>query len=209
MNYIYLHGFASSPQSAKALFFCDQLANQNLALLVPDLNQGDFGNLSLSRQIQQVAVLIEAEDAVTLIGSSLGGLTAAWIAERYSQVLRLILLAPAFGFLQHWLTQLGPETVATWQTEGSLPVFHPREQRTLPLAYHFVTDAQQYSEQDLRRPVPTLICHGRWDEVIPLAASEDYAQQRPWVSLIRLDSDHALTAALPEIWGYVWAFCCP
>jgi hypothetical protein len=207
MKYIYLHGFASSPQSTKARFFQRQLTALQQPLQTPDLNQDDFTHLTLSRQMAQVALDIESVASVTLIGSSLGGLTAAWLAERYPQVERLVLLAPAFGFLRHWLAQLGPETVNSWQTSGYLPVFHPREQRALPLAYDFVTDAQQYPEENLRRPVPTLICHGRRDEVIPLPASERYVQSRPWVSLVPLESDHALTGALDEIWGHVRPFC--
>ncbi|BFM39160.1 YqiA/YcfP family alpha/beta fold hydrolase [Synechocystis sp. LKSZ1] len=207
MKYIYLHGFASSPQSAKAQFFRRQLTALNLSLLTPDLNQDDFTHLTLSRQMAQVAPEIESAASVTLMGSSLGGLTAAWLGEQYPQVERLILLAPAFGFLQHWLAQLGPETVNTWQSSGYLPVFHPRAQRALPLAYGFVTDAQQYPEEKLQRSIPTLICHGRQDDVIPLQASEIYAQARPWVSLISLDSDHALTGALDQIWSHVQTAC--
>jgi hypothetical protein len=53
--------------------------------------------------------------------------------------------------------------------------------------------------------VPTLILHGRHDEVIPIAATRDYASVRPWVKLIELDSDHGLIDVMPQIWEAIGA----
>ena len=204
LDYIYLHGFASSPQSAKAIYLRDRLSS----LKIPDLNQGDFSHLTLTRQIEQIAAEFPPDPMpVTVIGSSLGGLTAAWVGEKYPQVERLVLLAPAFEFLAHWLLRLGEEQLQQWQTEQYLPVYHYGEKRSLPLHYQFVTDAAQYQDEQLQRPIPTLILHGRHDEVIPIAASRDYAASRPWVELIELEDDHSLGNVLPEIWESIKAFC--
>lgn len=197
METIYLHGFASSPNSAKARYL--QSCWGDRPLQIPDLNAGDFQGLTLSRQIQQVAALLPITPAA-IVGSSFGGLTAAWLAERYSQVGRIVLLAPAFGFLNHWLPRLGPEQLAQWQENGTLPVYHYGARQQLPLGYQFLEDARRYDEEQLQRPVPTLILHGRRDETIPIAASHTYAATRPWVTLRELDSDHALAEVLPEIW---------
>jgi len=70
-----------------------------------------------------------------------------------------------------------------------------------------VEDAEQYQETQLLRPVPTLILHGRQDDVIPIAATRDYASVRPWVKLIELDSDHGLIDVMPEILEAIQAFC--
>ena len=206
MKYIYLHGFASSPDSAKARFIRDRFVEKQISLSVPDLNQNNFSELTLTRQIRQVSQ--EFSDVpVTLIGSSLGGLTAAWLGEKYPQIERLVLLAPAFGFLSHYLTRLGPEAVQHWQESGFLSVYHYSEKRSLPLSYQFVLDSQNHSDHALRRSIPTLILHGQQDEVIPLTASREYAQSRSWVELIELDSDHGLGDALPEIWSKIQVFC--
>ena len=208
MNYIYLHGFASSPGSAKAVYLRDRFLSCNSSLAVPDLNQDDFSHLTISRQIAQVEALFPPENTpVTLIGSSLGGLTSAFIAQRHSQVQRLVLLAPAFGFLSHWLPQLEEEQLHQWQVSGYLPIYHYGEMRSLPLHYKFVEDAHQYQQTQLVRPVPTLILHGKQDEVIPITASREYATVRPWVKLIELDSDHALTDMMPKIWEAIQVFC--
>lgn len=198
--YIYLHGFASSPQSAKAQALSDRFREKNLSLLIPDLNQGDFFNLTLSRQIQQVEQLFPAEQPITLIGSSFGGLTAAWLGDRHPQVQQLVLLAPAFQFLAHWLPRLGTEQLQRWQSDGFIPVYHYGAGHNLPLSYEFVTDAQSYDDHQIRRPVPTLILHGGRDEVVPIEASRQFAAERAWVKLVELDDDHALGNTQLEIW---------
>lgn len=207
-SYIYLHGFASSPQSAKARYLCDRFSQLQVPLKIPDLNQGDFSHLTLTRQLKQVESEFPPPPApVTLIGSSLGGWTAAFLGERQLQCQRLILLAPAFQFLSHWLVQLGDEQVQRWQKAGYLSVYHYGEKRSLPLSYQFIADAAQYREDELQRPIPTLIVHGRYDEVIPIAASKNYAAGRPWVQLIELESDHSLGNVFPEIWAAIQEFC--
>ncbi|GBE94054.1 YqiA/YcfP family alpha/beta fold hydrolase [Nostoc cycadae] len=208
MQYIYLHGFASSPKSAKALAMGDRFTKIPIQLNIPDLNAGDFSGLTITRQLNQIAAAFPHDsEPVTLIGSSLGGLVSAHLAQQYQQVERLILLAPAFGFLSHWLPKLGDEAIKRWQQEKYLMVYHYGEGRSLPLSYDFITDAEQYQEDILQRPVPTLILHGRQDEVIPITASHQFARSRPWVELVELDSDHALGNVTGEIWQAIHLFC--
>jgi pimeloyl-ACP methyl ester carboxylesterase len=208
--YLYLHGFASGPQSAKAQAMKTRFAALGLNLVIPDLNKDDFSHLTLSRQIQQVSALIVAQDEPTvLIGSSLGGLTAAWVAQQVSiteRIEKLVLLAPAFQFLQQWLPRLGSEQLETWCNEGTLPVYHYTLQRQMPLHYGFITDAQAYNDEELRAKIPTLILHGTQDETISVEASRAYANHRPWVRLVELPSDHALTDVEPEIWQHTQDF---
>jgi len=189
-RYIYLHGFASGPQSTKAQFLRHCWQKRGLAMEIPDLNGDDFSSLTL----------------ITLIGSSFGGLTAAWLAETYSQVQRLVLLAPAFNFGPVWLGQLGAETLANWQKSGSLSVYHHGYRRYLPIYYKFIEDLANYPQEKLIRQLPTLIIHGSNDGVIPPENSRYYAFSRPWVQLIELNSDHALTDVLTRIWAEIQLF---
>ncbi|MEH2161532.1 MAG: YqiA/YcfP family alpha/beta fold hydrolase [Nostoc sp.] len=208
MQYIYLHGFASSPNSAKAQDLGDRFTQIHTKLKIPDLNVGDFSQLTITRQIAQVAAEFSKDSTpVTLIGSSLGGLTAAHLGQQYLQIQRLVLLAPAFGFLSHWLPKLGDQEVQRWQQEKSIMVYHYGEKRSIPLSYDFVTDAAQYQEKLLQRLIPTLILHGKKDEVIPIEASRDFARCHSWVKLIELDSDHALGNVMEEIWQEIRLFC--
>ncbi|MGD1913402.1 MAG: YqiA/YcfP family alpha/beta fold hydrolase [Rivularia sp. (in: cyanobacteria)] len=207
MQYIYLHGFASSPNSAKAKYIFQRFGENQINLEIPDLNSDDFSHLTIERQIQQVAANLKQDTSVTIIGSSLGGLTAAHIGEKYLQIKRLVLLAPAFGFLSHWLPTLGTDVIQRWQQDKYLMVYHHGEQRELPLSYDFLSNANKYQEKVLQRPIPTLILHGENDEVIPIQASRDYAQKRSWVELIELNSNHALGDVMIDIWQAVEEFC--
>jgi uncharacterized protein len=204
--YIYLHGFASGPKSTKAAYLSDRFTKVGVPLVVPDLNQNDFYHLTLSRQIEQVEALLPVDKPVTLIGSSFGGLTAAWVAQRCPQVARLILLAPAFQFAESWLPQLG-ERRQQWQTKGAIKVYHYTEKRQCLLSYDFVTDLCQYADQQLDRSFNTLILHGRADQVVPIRVSQSFAATHPTVQLIELDSDHSLGNVLNNLWVAIAAFC--
>jgi len=207
-QFIYLHGFASSPQSTKAKDLRDRFAQLNIPLMVPDLNQGDFTHLTLTRQLKQVEAEFPTDATpITLIGSSFGGLTAAWLGQTHPQIERLVLLAPAFGFLSHWLPRLGYEQTQQWKNEGFLSVYHYGSEKMMPISYNFAEDAAQYRESEIQRPVPTLIIHGSKDEVIPAQASVDFASSRPWVKLIELESDHALFDVRDTIWDAIVQFC--
>ena len=208
VNFIYLHGFASSPNSNKAKKISNRFTQLQIPLKIPDLNAGDFSHLTISRQIEQIKrELPEDSQPVTLIGSSLGGLISAHLGEHFPQIQRLVLLAPAFGFLSHWLPKLGQEKIQIWEKEKYLLVHHYGEGKELPLSYNFITDARKYQEFLLKRPIPTLILHGKQDEVIPIQASRDFERSRPWVELRELDSDHGLANVTDEIWQAISEFC--
>ena len=207
LHYIYLHGFASSPNSQKAKYIAERFAQNQIELEIPDLNCDDFRHLTITRQLKQVAITLEPHKSVTIIGSSLGGLTAAHLGEKLLQVKRLVLLAPAFEFLSHWLPNLGQEVIQRWEKEKYLMVHHYGEKRGIPLSYDFLTDANQYQEKILQRQVPTLILHGKHDEVIPIEASRYFTQKRSWVDLIELNSNHALGNVMMEIWQEIQDFC--
>ncbi|MEG4989683.1 YqiA/YcfP family alpha/beta fold hydrolase [Microcoleus sp. BR0-C5] len=180
-SYIYLHGFASSPNSAKAKYFRNRFSYLEIDLKTPDLNQNDFSGLTLTRQLNQIETEflptesspsstenVKSIGGVTIIGSSFGGLTAAWLAQRQLSVKQIVLLAPAFDFISHWMPLLGQQQLEKWQSEKYLPVYHYGEQGYRPLNYQFLADMAQYREEKLMRSVPTLILHGKHDTIIPI-----------------------------------------
>ena len=208
MQYIYLHGFASAPQSRKAQNLRDRVHHLDQTLHIPDLNQGDFTGLTLSRQIQQVqAAYLGSGQPTTIIGSSFGGLTAAWLGERFTCVERVILLAPAFQFLTNWRPKFPAEQWQQWQKTGRMDIYHYGEQKMLPLAYDFVTDMMQYDDGNLQRSLPTLIIHGVNDDVVPIQVSRQYGEGRSHVRLLEVDSDHSLGDQLDTIWQETVRFC--
>jgi uncharacterized protein len=206
--YIYLHGFASGPGSTKAIYIREQFAKLGIKLEVPDLNQGDFAHLTVSRQIAQVVDLFPSDgEPVTLIGSSLGGWVSTIIAQDYPQVEQLFLLAPAFDFLNHWLPKIGDRQLNSWKNTYYLPIYHHALKNLSPLHYNFVVDAHRYPLSQIDRALPTLIMHGINDEVIPISASRDFSQQRRWVKLLEHPSDHQLTNVTDRIWQEICDLC--
>ncbi len=199
MNYIYLHGFASGPGSTKAQFLRSRFAEQGITLHVPDLNLGDFRTVTLTKQLQYLQDRF-AGDPLIAIGSSLGGLLASLMASTNSEVEKLVLLAPAFGFSQRLVTGLGEAAIARWQETGSLDYYHYGLKQVVPLRYEFFADALTYTEKSLQRKLPILIMHGLNDEVVPVSASQTFADSRPHVMLELLHSDHGLGDVLEPIW---------
>jgi uncharacterized protein len=205
MNYLYLHGFASSPKSGKAIFLQEKFAQIGLTLNVPDLNLGDFTTITLSKQLDYLQTEY-GNSPLAVIGSSLGGYLALQMAIANPQVQKLILLAPAFKFSSTLEQGLGSEAIAQWQTTGSREFYHYGLDQPLPLNYEFLTDAQTYLPKSLDREVPTLIIHGANDEVVPCSLSLDFAKERSDVTLEIVESDHSLGNVVDLIWQRTQTF---
>ena len=101
---IYLHGFRSSPQSAKARLIGARMQALGLAsrFACPQLPPSPAHAMSLVRQYD-----LQPEDS--LIGSSLGGYYATWLAERYG--CRAVLLNPAIEPARGLSSYTGPQTM--------------------------------------------------------------------------------------------------
>ena len=203
---LYLHGFASTPASAKGRFFASRLAEIGCPIRLPDLAEGDFHGLTISRQLELVRRDAQAMQPDVIIGSSLGGyLAALWAAERPEDPTPLALLAPAFGFPRRWAERLGPARLERWRRRDRLEVFHYGEARMDAVGWNFYQDALAFPDfPDVQQPA--LILHGRRDEAVPVTLSEEFARDRPNVRLEALDSDHALMDVLETIWDQTYNF---
>lgn len=191
MRSLYFHGFASSPGSKKAGFFRERIPT----LEVPDLSAGDFEHLTISGQLKLIEDLAAGE-AVSLIGSSMGGYLGALYAARHPEVAKVVLMAPAFGFVKRWSESIDVEA---WRKKGSLDVYHYGEKRNRRLSYGLIEDALQYEEfPDFKQP--GLIFHGVHDNTVSPRLSREFAASHPNVRLHLLDSDHELLNVLEAIW---------
>ncbi len=199
MQYLYFHGFASGTRSRKAVFLQSQFTQKDLTLHLPDLNLGNFTEITTTAQLEHIQSNYTGMP-LTVIGSSLGGFLAVQLAAINPLVERLILLAPAFQFPDGLKKRLGEAAIAKWQKDGALEYYHYSENRSLPLKYNFFLDAQKYSENALTRELPVLIIHGINDEVIPAKFSEDFARLHRSVTLELVNSDHSLSNVLDLIW---------
>ena len=199
MRFLYLHGFASGPQSRKAREFQGALAASRdfPALEIPQLDADDFEHLTVSGQLGVLERTLRGE-AASLIGSSLGGYLAALYASHHPEIDRLVLLAPAFGFSSRWNELTGPEKMRSLRETGWLEVFHYAAGAPRRVHYGLSEDANRYpAEPDFSQPA--LIFHGLRDDVVPIACSRRFVASHPNATLFEVDSDHELTSALPEI----------
>lgn len=198
LRVLYLHGFASGPGSRKAQFFAARLRDLGFSVEIPDLAEGQFEQLTITRQLKLLESLARNEPVI-IIGSSLGGYLAALYAARHPEVDRLILLAPAFGFHSLWVSELGPERLAEWRRSGSIPVFHYAEQREVPLGFQFIEDAGRFEPfPDFRQPA--VIFHGNHDDSVPVQQSLAFVRDHQNARLVRLESGHDLIDVLEPIW---------
>lgn len=99
---IYIHGFNSSPLSYKARILTERMTQLGIAeeLSVPELP----ADPEQAMKLLQACVEESLDEPVILIGSSLGGYYATWLAERYN--LQAILVNPAiypYRLLQDYL----------------------------------------------------------------------------------------------------------
>ena len=102
---VYLHGFNSSPQSAKA---------QYLKRYLDERGKGaEFACPQLPHRPDLALGVVEAElvqrpkEKITLVGSSLGGFYATWLAEKHD--VRAVLINPAIDPHVGLRAYLGPQ----------------------------------------------------------------------------------------------------
>jgi len=179
-----------------------------------DLRVPSFEHLRLSEMVRAVVARIgQASERVVVMGSSLGGLTAAHVAAADPRVVGLVLLAPAFRIAETWEKRLGPEGFRAWEDSGWLTV--DDHARGVPgrVDFGFMKElgALTVAVPDVR--VPTLIIHGAKDDVVPPRVSQELREGRPFVRRIEVDDGHELRdtmdAWLPEVDAFLAPFFGP
>jgi len=107
---VYLHGFNSSPASGKAKQLSEHMVHLG--------RQADYYCPALPNSPREAIALVEAEleqrrpQSVTLIGSSLGGSYATYLAEKHGW--KAVLVNPAVHAHKLLRSALGPQT--NWHT---------------------------------------------------------------------------------------------
>lgn len=126
---LYLHGFRSSPASWKVRLLGEHLSAAGLGerLSCPALSY--IPSVAIA---QAEAVISGANGPLTLVGSSLGGYYATWLAEKHD--LRAVLINPAviapLSLSEHLGTQTNLYTGETFEFTAS----HVNELRELEVA---------------------------------------------------------------------------
>jgi uncharacterized protein len=125
---IYIHGFNSAPNSFKARLVgeCMRALGRAHEYQVPALPHRPAAAMALLRD------MVERHPDAALIGSSLGGFYATWLAEHYA--LRTVLVNPAVQPYALLNAYLGPQKNLYTGAEYELTVQHIDELKTFEVA---------------------------------------------------------------------------
>lgn len=184
---LYLHGFRSSPQSAKARLTAARVAEQH-----PRVH---WWCPQLPPSPAAAAHLIDAGTAdwpserMAVIGSSLGGYYATWLAERRG--CRAVVLNPAVNPARDLAGCIGEQTA--WHDPGERFLFRPE----------YVAELRALHAGPLAEPTRTLAVLAKGDELLDwreMAARYAGASQR-----LLEGGDHALSD-YPELIEGIFRF---
>lgn len=199
-SYVYLHGMGSVRTGEKSASLAEFAAAAGRPFLRVDLrghgeSSGRIGTISVSELIDDAEQVLAKVGPAILVGSSLGGMLAAFAAgNRPELVIGLALLAPALGLIPNLGRRLDADG-RLWTSDG----------RGFVVDQRVLDDAHALDESQLppRLTMPTLIVHGTADDVIPAASSERFYAALPsrrkdlWLVP---DADHRLNTVAAAIW---------
>jgi predicted esterase YcpF (UPF0227 family) len=111
---LYLHGFRSSPKSFKARVVHQRMAQRGRAnaLICPQLPASPKAAMELVLNLVE-RHQVKGENKLAIIGSSLGGFYATWLAERFG--CRAVLINPAVDPLKNLEQHVGVTTA--WHSD--------------------------------------------------------------------------------------------
>lgn len=199
---VFLHGLASTRAGDKSNSLAAYCHRKGRRLLRLDFrghgeSAGKIEDLTLTGLVADARAALDHVGRAVVVGSSLGGLTGAWLAATKPQrVSGLVLIAPAFAFLRRM--------AARPRTNGRIRIDSAWVQ--VQVEENVLDDARAWPESELPRrlSMPTLIVHGARDDVVPVADTEHvfaaipHARKSLWVVP---DGDHRLVAHVEEIWA--------
>jgi hypothetical protein len=116
---LYLHGFRSSPQSAKARLMAERVAREHPGVTwwCPQLPPSPAAAMALVLE----GIAGWPRDRMAVVGSSLGGFYARWLHARLG--CRVLLLNPAIRPARDLARHIGEQT--TWQNPEEHFFFEP------------------------------------------------------------------------------------
>ena len=120
---IFLHGFRSDCAGSKAIAFAQHAQKRDYSWVRFDLSghghsDGDFTSFTIADALRDVVAVIDAlaPRPVVLVGSSLGGWLSVLAAQHLPRRIHaMLLIAPAFNFVQNFLADLPTQELRKWE----------------------------------------------------------------------------------------------
>ena len=185
---LYLHGFRSSPQSAKARMMVDHVARHHpgVRFWSPQLPPSPRAAMALVAR----GIADWPRTSMAVVGSSLGGFYASWVARHAG--CPSVLLNPAVDPARDLARHIGEQT--SWHDPEERFFFRPE----------FVDELQALDVSHLPPAAPELLIAAQGDELLDwreMVARYPQAQQR-----VLEGGDHALSS-FPQQLAEVLRFC--
>ena len=204
---VYLHGLSSLRVGTKSDALLRRAQRLGLGYARFDFrghgeSAGDIGELTMTELVEDGLCVLREMGPAILVGSSLGGLVAAWVTARCPELVRgLVLLSPALGFLAFIAGHAGRDELPLTTSDGS----------ELVISRRAIEDAARWNEAELAAQisVPTLVVHGKLDDTVPYQLSQQLHDRIPhddkslW--LIE-DGDHRLSDPVEAIYDRMEEF---
>ena len=183
MRILFAHGFEGSPSGSKPTYFQEHLGHQVIAPLL------HAEGWTIKNQASVLLQALDADDDIdVLVGSSMGGLAASIVSSwRPERQIGLLLLAPAFGRISTFVDGLTVTEQARWREEGIHPYHHHGVGATIDLPWSFIEEGANL-EWTLPQH-PTIIIHGREDDLVPLENSLEVAHRSSCVMSVHSPHD--------------------
>ncbi len=172
---LYLHGFRSSPQSAKARVMAQHMAEHHpdVVWLCPQLPPSPQAAMDMVT----LATACWPAESMAVVGSSLGGFYATWVAERRG--CKAVLLNPAVNPARDLEKYIGEQTQ-----------FHAPEEHFYFKA-EYVQELRDLTCGKLRQPQIYLAVIAKGDEVLDWR--EMHARYQSGKVLLLEGGDHAIS----------------
>lgn len=177
-----IHGFAGGTYDEEELAFHLQ-KNYKFdvyQITLPGHEKRSFKKIKYNDWIEYSEKKIEqlinyGYDSIYLVGHSMGGVIATYLANKYHQVKKLVLAAPAFNYI----TMQNNDTLELLKGGVNLIKNNEKDEivsrfMKLPLSTigEFKNLVEKYKEEYKKLSIPTLILHGDNDTVVPIASSK-------------------------------------
>jgi uncharacterized protein len=145
-------------------------------------SEGSFTDYTLSDWIADarlVAETLKNGPPIMIVGNSLGSWIAWMMAQEFTQIDRLVLIAPAFNMMGLRARSISEERRHAWLTAGWMPWDDDEMHRDFPIAWKWVEESEAYWKQrfDGLRRVKTTILHGLQDTVIVPQGSSQFVEE--------------------------------
>jgi uncharacterized protein len=184
---LFITGFLSKRWGNKSKTLAQWCAEKGWGFCCYDVrgfgdSEGRFIDYTLSDWItdaRAVLALIKSGPPITIVGNSLGGWIAWLMAQEYSVVEKLILIAPAFNMMGLRAKSIDPERLHNWHMAGWMPWDDDPLHKEWPLSWKWVEESEAHwkASFDRLRPVKTTILHGLQDTVILPSGSREFVEQ--------------------------------